>query len=102
MGILGVLVIPFDGLPGLNDHIVPHETHHRQCLSPRTSRDAGEIHTVSFLAARMNPECTLSEVELITAWKSSDRITFTNPGTYPYICALHDNLGMQGEIIVLP
>ena len=30
------------------------------------------------------------------------RITFTHPGTYPYICALHDNLGMQGEIIVLP
>jgi plastocyanin len=30
------------------------------------------------------------------------RITFTRPGTYPYICALHDNLGMKGEIIVLP
>jgi plastocyanin len=30
------------------------------------------------------------------------RITFTKPGTYPYICALHDNLGMKGQIIVLP
>jgi len=30
------------------------------------------------------------------------RITFTHPGTFPYICALHDNLGMKGEIIVLP
>lgn len=30
------------------------------------------------------------------------RVTFTHPGTYPYICALHDNLGMKGEIIVLP
>jgi len=30
------------------------------------------------------------------------RITFTHPGTYPYICALHDNLGMKGEIIVVP
>jgi plastocyanin len=30
------------------------------------------------------------------------RITFTHPGTYPYICALHDNLGMKGSIIVLP
>jgi plastocyanin len=30
------------------------------------------------------------------------RITFTHPGTYPYICALHDNLGMKGKIIVLP
>ena len=30
------------------------------------------------------------------------RVTFTKAGTYPYICALHDNLGMKGEVIVLP
>jgi plastocyanin len=30
------------------------------------------------------------------------RITFTTPGTYPYVCAFHDNLGMDGQIIVLP
>ncbi|HEV2696900.1 MAG TPA: plastocyanin/azurin family copper-binding protein [Terriglobales bacterium] len=30
------------------------------------------------------------------------RVTFSNPGVYPYICALHDNLGMKGMIIVLP
>ena len=30
------------------------------------------------------------------------RVTFTHSGTYPYICALHDNLGMKGTIIVLP
>lgn len=30
------------------------------------------------------------------------RVTFTNPGTYPYICAFHDELGMTGEVIVLP
>ena len=30
------------------------------------------------------------------------RVTFTGPGTYPYICALHDNLGMVGKVIVLP
>jgi plastocyanin len=30
------------------------------------------------------------------------RIKFTAPGVYPYICALHDNLGMKGKIIVLP
>lgn len=30
------------------------------------------------------------------------RVTFTAPGDYHYICALHDNLGMVGEIIVLP
>ena len=30
------------------------------------------------------------------------RVTFTNPGVYPYICALHDTLGMKGTILVLP
>jgi plastocyanin len=30
------------------------------------------------------------------------RITFTNPGVYPYKCALHDDLGMKGTIIVIP
>jgi plastocyanin len=30
------------------------------------------------------------------------RVTFMNPGTYNYLCALHDNLGMVGQIVVLP
>ena len=30
------------------------------------------------------------------------RVTFTTPGTYPYVCAFHDNLGMQGTVIVVP
>ena len=30
------------------------------------------------------------------------RVTFNKPGTYPYICALHDVLGMKGKVIVLP
>jgi plastocyanin len=30
------------------------------------------------------------------------RITFKKAGTYPYICALHDDLGMKGKIVVLP
>ena len=33
---------------------------------------------------------------------TSFRITFTKPGAYPYICALHDDLGMKGTVIVLP
>jgi len=28
--------------------------------------------------------------------------TFASPGTYPFICALHDDLGMKGTITVLP
>jgi plastocyanin len=30
------------------------------------------------------------------------RVTFTQPGVYQYKCVLHDELGMVGEIIVLP
>jgi len=29
-------------------------------------------------------------------------VTFNRAGIYPYICALHDNLGMKGEVLVLP
>lgn len=30
------------------------------------------------------------------------RVTFTHPGVFNYICALHDELGMVGKVIVLP
>ena len=30
------------------------------------------------------------------------RVTFSKPGMYPYICALHDGLGMKGKVVVLP
>jgi plastocyanin len=30
------------------------------------------------------------------------RVTFTQAGTFPYICALHDNLGMKGTVFVFP
>jgi len=30
------------------------------------------------------------------------RVAFKNPGAYPYICAIHDQLGMKGTVIVLP
>jgi plastocyanin len=30
------------------------------------------------------------------------RVTFMQPGTYNYLCALHDNLGMVGQVVVLP
>jgi plastocyanin len=30
------------------------------------------------------------------------RVTFTAPGTFNYICGLHDNVGMVGKIVVLP
>ena len=30
------------------------------------------------------------------------RVTFMQTGTFPYICALNDNLGMKGTVFVLP
>jgi plastocyanin len=30
------------------------------------------------------------------------RVTFPNAGEFPYICALHDDLGMRGKVIVRP
>lgn len=30
------------------------------------------------------------------------RVTFTHAGVYPYICALHDGLGMKGTVVVGP
>ena len=30
------------------------------------------------------------------------RVTFESPGTFDYICALHDDLGMTGRVIVKP
>ena len=30
------------------------------------------------------------------------RVTFPNPGTFPYVCLLHDDLGMKGMVIVFP
>lgn len=30
------------------------------------------------------------------------RVTFPNPGEFPYICAIHGSLGMKGKVIVLP
>jgi len=30
------------------------------------------------------------------------RVTFPNPGEFPYICVIHGNLGMKGKVIVIP
>lgn len=38
----------------------------------------------------------------LTAAATRFRVTFTAPGVYQYKCVLHDQLGMVGEVIVLP
>lgn len=29
-------------------------------------------------------------------------VTFTTPGKFPYICAIHDDMGMVGDVLVVP
>jgi len=36
------------------------------------------------------------------SYETRFRVTFTSPGTYTYICALHDDLGMKGTVVVVP
>ena len=38
----------------------------------------------------------------VASTNSRFRVTFPNPGTYKYRCIFHDDLGMKGEVIVLP
>ncbi len=78
--------------------------------SPNVSTDAdGALHaTVSSTADSVHSGFIVSAPQDQTSLPQTPlgftqfRVTFTNPGVYPYICALHDNLGMKGTIIVLP
>src|SRR6266496_6218512 len=36
----------------------------------------------------------------VRTWLAAMRVTFPNPGTFPYICALHDEMGMVGQMAV--
>ena len=36
----------------------------------------------------------------IFPWGTTFSVTFTAPGTYPYICGLHDLMGMKGSVTV--
>jgi plastocyanin len=78
--------------------------------SPNVSLDAdGALHaTISsksdsvhsgFIVSAPQDQTGVPQTSLGT---TRFRITFANPGVYPYICALHDDLGMRGTIIVIP
>jgi plastocyanin len=36
----------------------------------------------------------------IFPWGNTFSVTFTAPGTYPYVCGLHDRMGMKGSVTV--
>ena len=57
---------------------------------------ADSVHS-GFLVAAFQDRTGLAQAALgVTRF----RVTFTKPGTYNYICALHDDLGMVGQVIV--
>jgi plastocyanin len=56
------------------------------------------VHS-GFIAAAPQERIGLAQAPLsVTRF----RVTFTQPGIFNYICALHDELGMVGRVIVLP
>jgi len=57
---------------------------------------AGSVHS-GFLVAAFQDRVLLAQSPLgVTRF----RVTFTTPGTFKYFCALHDDLGMVGRVIV--
>jgi plastocyanin len=79
--------------PSPNIPIDPDGARHAVISSPTDNVHSG------FIVAASQERVGLSQMApAVTRF----RITFTNPGTYPYICALHDELGMKGTVIVLP
>jgi len=62
------------------------------------SSSADSVHSGFIVAAAQERTGSAQLPPAITRF----RVTFTQPGIYPYICALHDELGMKGTVIVLP
>jgi plastocyanin len=65
-------------------------------LQATLASPSGSVHS-GFLQAAFQDRTGLPQSPLgVTRF----RVTFTGPGTFTYICALHDDLGMKGEVIV--
>ncbi|HVZ21499.1 MAG TPA: plastocyanin/azurin family copper-binding protein [Vicinamibacterales bacterium] len=79
--------------PSLNVTIDPDGARHATLNSPFDSAHSG------FIVAAYQDQIGSPQVPL---GATRFRVTFTHAGVYPYICALHDDLGMKGKIIVLP
>jgi len=62
------------------------------------SSTADSVHSGLILAAPQDQMFLAAPPLSVTRF----RVTFTHAGVFPYICALHDGLGMKGKITVLP
>ena len=83
---------PFDP-PSPDVTVDPDGARHAVISSPSDSTHSG------FIIAAPQERTGLQQSSLgVTRF----RVTFPHAGTFPYICAIHDELGMKGTVTVLP
>ena len=85
---------PNPNLPSLNVTVDADGALHAVIKSPTENVNSGLI-----MAGAQDPASGLGEPQTplgVTRF----RVTFPNPGVFPYKCALHDALGMTGTVIV--
>ena len=83
---------PFDP-PSPDVTVDPDGARHAVISSPSDTTHSG------FIIAAPQERLGLPQAPLgVTRF----RVTFPNAGIFPYICALHDDLGMKGKVIVRP
>ena len=63
------------------------------------SSNADNISSGLIFAGAQDPPAGMGNQTPLTVTRF--RVTFHNPGTFPYVCLLHDELGMTGTVIVL-
>ena len=67
-------------------------------LHATISSTSDNVHS-GFIVAAPQERIGLAQAPIGT---THFRVTFTKAGKYPYICVLHDDLGMKGVMVVLP
>ncbi len=79
--------------PSSNVTVDPDAAEHATIGSPTDSVNSG------FIVAAPQDRIGLAQA---APGVTRFRVTFTKPGNFSYICALHDQLGMVGQVVVLP
>ena len=79
--------------PSVNVTLDPDGARHAVISSPSDAVHSG------FITQSPQDRTNLAQAPLSA---TRFRVTFTQPGVYQYKCVLHDELGMVGQVIVLP
>ena len=84
---------PANPMPPVNVTVDADGARHSVINSPADSAHSG------FILAAPQDRVGLAQSPIsVTRF----RVTFPHAGVFPYICALHDDLGMKGKVVVLP